>query len=140
MVGSNTRTTTERVNVLLVDDEPFQTELAKLNLEVSDPSLSIDLVYTARDALAMLRKHPYDCVVSDYKMSGMNGIQLISEIRRFSNLSFILYSGRGSDEIASAALAAGADDYVEKESNLTHYRVLAKKIRQAVHKKLVKFM
>jgi PAS domain-containing protein len=67
----------------------------------------------------------------------MNGIQLCAEVRKTSTIPFIIYNGHGSEEVASAAFAASADDYVRKEEVLAHYRVLARRIRHAVEKRQV---
>jgi PAS domain S-box-containing protein len=67
----------------------------------------------------------------------MNGIQLCAEVRKTSTIPFIIYTGHGSEEVASAAFAAGVDDYVRKEEVLAHYRVLARRIRHAVEKRQV---
>jgi PleD family two-component response regulator len=64
----------------------------------------------------------------------MNGIQLYLAIKEY-DVPYILYTGRGSDEVAGAAFSVGVDDYVRKEATLAHYDVLARKIRHAVDKK-----
>jgi PleD family two-component response regulator len=106
----------------------------KLNLEQTDPLLSIILVPTPVDALRLLSDHPIDCIVSDYIMTGMNGTELCTEVKKTMNIPFIIYIARGSEEVASEAFAAGVDDYVMKEPNLAHYIVLVKRIRHSVEK------
>jgi DNA-binding response OmpR family regulator len=64
----------------------------------------------------------------------MNGIEFCRRIREMSDVPFIIYTGRGSEEGASVAFDAGADDYLRKEPGQGHYRVLVKRIRQAVEK------
>ena len=135
MSGSTTNSVTDEIRVLLVDDESAQLELAKLNLEQADASLFIDTVSTPKEALTLLREQPYECVISDYQMPGTNGVQLCREIRAFSSTPFIIYTGRGSEEVASTAFSAGADDYISKENELSHYQIMARRIRQAVEKR-----
>ena len=122
------------LRVLLVDDEESQIELTKLNLASVDPSLNITETFTASEALKLLSSQPFDCIVSDYQMQEINGIQLCSEIRKTTSTPFIIYTGRGSEEVASAAFAAGADDYVRKEPDLAHFQVLARRIRYATER------
>ncbi len=126
-----------RIRVLLIDDEESQIELAKLNLEEADKSLAVLGVSTPKEAFAYLRARPCDCVVSDYRMPVMDGVELCREIRKESRVPFILYTGRGSEEVASQAFAAGVDDYIRKEQELAHFQVLAKRIRHAVEKRRV---
>jgi len=122
------------IRVLLVDDEPSQMELTKLNLEQADPAFTIALAPTPADALKHLSDQTIDCIVSDFVMPGMNGIQLCAEVKKTKTIPFIIYTARGSEEVASAAFAIGVDDYVKKEPNLAHYKVLARRIRHAVEK------
>jgi len=68
-------------------------------------------------------------------MSSINGIQFAEQVKKGYDVPFIIYTGHGSEDVAQAAFAAGVDDYVRKEMNPSHYRVLAKSIRQAVGKK-----
>lgn len=126
---------TNSFHVLIVDDEPSQMELAKLNLEDSDLSFTITTTLSASEALKLLRDNSFDCIVSDYKMPEMNGVQLCTEVRKTSEIPFIIYTARGSEEVASAAFAAGIDDYVRKEATSAHYKLLAKRIRHTVEKK-----
>ena len=131
-VASNTANS---IRVLLVDDEESQMELTKLNLEFADPAFKITIKLKPLEALELITIQPFDCIVSDYQMQGMNGIQFCAEVRKTSTIPFIIYTGRGSEEVASDAFAAGVDDYVRKESELSHYKVLAKRIRHAVEKR-----
>ena len=122
------------IMVLLVDDEESQMGLAKLSLEDADPSITIVTTPIPSDALRLLRDQTFNCVVSDYQMPGMNGIQFCAEVRKTSRIPFIIYTGWGSEEVASAAFAAGVDDYVRKEKDLAHYQILARRIRQATER------
>ncbi len=117
------------VLVLLVDDEEHQRELTKLSLVGADPTLVITAAQTPSQALSLLLEQPFDCLVSDYQMPGMNGVELCAEVRKTSTVPFIIYTGRGSEEVASQAFAAGADDYVRKEKDLAHYQVLARSVQ-----------
>ena len=133
-VEDNSPKLVKLIKVLLVDDEPTQMDLMKLNLEQIDPSFSIILALTPADALKLMSDHPIDCIVSDYIMPKMNGTELCIKIKKTMNIPFIIYTARGSEEVASAAFAAGVDDYVMKEPNLAHYIILAKRIRHSVEK------
>jgi CheY-like chemotaxis protein len=122
------------IRVLLVDDEPTQMELTKLNLEEADHIITITLASTPVNALRLLSDQTFDCIISDFVMPVMNGIQLCVEVKKKWPIPFIIYTARGSEEVASAAFAIGVDDYVRKEPNLAHYQLLARRIRHAVEK------
>ena len=127
--------TTSSIKVLLVDDEPTQMTLIKLNLEETDTALKITLTPTPKKALTLLKKEHFDCIVSDYQMPEMNGIELCNEVKKNYKTPFIIYTAKGSEEVASTAFSAGVDDYIRKEPNLAHYLILARRIRNAVEKK-----
>jgi len=123
------------IRVLHVDDEPDQLKFTKLFLEKADADLQVESASSAEEAQHLLKKRSFDCVVSDYVMSGMDGIEFAREVRRENKVPFILYTGLGSEEVADAAFAAGVDDYVKKEYNPSQYEVLAKRVRVAVEKR-----
>lgn len=122
------------IRVLLVDDEPAQMEMARVSLTYVDPHLEITEAETPGAALSIIEGGEFDCVVSDYQMPGMDGIRFCAEVRKRNSVPFIIYTGRGSEEVAAAAFSAGVDDYVRKEKELGHYQVLAKRIRHAVER------
>ena len=126
---------TRSIRILLVDDEPSQLELTKLALQNLDKSFEIESVLDPKNAINLLHSAKYDCIVSDYQMPSMNGIELCRQIREFTDTPFIIYTGRGSEEVASAAFQAGVDDYIRKEPAVAHYEVLANRIRQQVEKR-----
>jgi len=76
----------------------------------------------------------YDAVISDYDMPEMTGIELLEDIReKNSNLPFVLYTGRGTEEVAANAISKGVTDYYQKEAGTEQYKVIANKIQRSVH-------
>ena len=124
-----------KIRVLHVDDEATHLDYAKAFLEMADEDLAIESVASPEDALERLESVTYDCIVSDFQMPGLDGIELARRIRETSDIPFIIYTGRGSEEVAEAAFTVGIDDYIRKEVNPSHYQVLARRIRFAVDKK-----
>jgi len=122
------------LRILHVDDEETQLEFTKIFLEQIDQDVKIDSTLSPEEALKLHEQGIYDCVISDYKMMTMNGIELAQKVREKSNVPFILYTGQGSEEVAEKAFTAGVDDYLRKEAEPTHYQVLAKRIRHSVEK------
>ncbi|BBL67287.1 ATP-binding response regulator [Methanoculleus chikugoensis] len=103
-----------RYSVLYVDDEPVLLEIGKLFLERSG-ALAIETVSSAREALNLLGEQRCDAVVADYQMPEMDGIELLKEVRQhFEDISFILFTGRGREEVVVEALNHGADGYIQK--------------------------
>ena len=108
------------ISVLLVDDEPDLLEVAKLHLERSG-AFSINGCRSAKSALAALAEQRYDAIIADYDMPGMNGIDLLKELRAKNDLTpFIMLTGTtpGPGDIVIEALNAGAMFYLRKGKNL----------------------
>ena len=123
------------IAVLHVDDEPDLSELSATFLERENERLTVETARDADDALDRLADAEFDCVVSDYDMPGRNGIELLEIVReRFDELPFILYTGKGSEEVASEAVAAGVTEYLQKETGTGQYTILANRISNAVTK------
>jgi CheY-like chemotaxis protein len=123
-----------RITVLHVDDEHAQRSLSKSFIEGADPTLTVVSAGTADEALTLLGAGGFECVVSDYKMPGIDGIELARRIRESSDIPYILYTGHGSEEVAERAFSVGIDDYLRKELDPSHYQVLVKRIRSTVEK------
>ncbi|MCJ7573234.1 PAS domain S-box protein, partial [Candidatus Bathyarchaeota archaeon] len=121
------------IRVLHVDDEESQREFAKMFLE-ENGVIQVTSVASGKEALQLLEKESYDCVISDYQMNGMTGIQLAEKIKSHISIPFILYTGRGSEEVAEAAFKVGIDDYIRKEIEPAHYQVLAINIQHVVER------
>lgn len=102
------------LRVLHVDDEPLICDVTRLCLEKGG-RFRVDAVHTPEEALSLLRAAPYACVISDYEMPTMNGIELLREIRSFDQeIPFILFSGRGRETVIIDAINTGADFYIQK--------------------------
>ena len=100
--------------VLYVDDEPDDLELGRIFLE-RDGQLRVETRSSAAAGLEALRERPYDAIVSDYQMPGMDGISFLRAVRsEFGDIPFLLFTGRGREEVAIAAINNGADRYLQK--------------------------
>ncbi|QSX00151.1 PAS domain S-box protein [Haloterrigena alkaliphila] len=125
------------IHVLCVDDDPDIRSVTTASLERASDELSVATAATGRDALSRLRdEEPIDCIVSDYEMPGLDGLELLEAVReRDPELPFILFTGRGSESIASEAISAGVTDYLQKGTGGDQYTVLANRIENAVAKR-----
>ncbi|MGE5459009.1 MAG: PAS domain S-box protein, partial [Solirubrobacterales bacterium] len=100
--------------VLYVDDEPDLLEIGKLFLELAGP-FSVETCDSAERALDLLPGEPFEAIISDYQMPGIDGIQLLALVRkRCGRLPFILFTGRGREEVVIRAINEGVDFYVQK--------------------------
>jgi len=126
------------ISVLYVDDEPALLELTRLFLERYG-NYSVDTAISALDALDMMKAAPYDAIISDYQMPVMDGIALLKHLRaEDSSTPFILFTGRGREEIAIEALNAGADFYLQKGGEPgSLFAELEHKLRLAVERRRI---
>ncbi|MFD1571921.1 PAS domain-containing response regulator [Halorubrum laminariae] len=123
------------IRVLHVDDEPRFLDLAATYLERLDEAFSVRSETDVETALGILTNDAerIDCVVSDYEMPGGDGLGFLKRVREAgSDVPFVLFTGKGSEEIASEAISAGATDYIQKQTGSDQYAVLANRIRNAV--------
>ncbi len=95
-------------------------------------------VFTApsgRKGLDILDNQPVDAMVSDYQMPEMNGLEFLRTVRekRGSEVPFIMFTGKGREEVAIKALNLGANRYLQKGGEpRSQYEVLAEAIRSEV--------
>ena len=100
--------------VLYVDDEIMLLNVTKAFLETEE-EIVVDVATSAERGLEALRRVGYDVVISDYQMPIMDGLELLRIIREGENyIPFILFTGKGREEVAIEALNNGADFYLQK--------------------------
>jgi len=109
-------------NILYVDDEPDILELGTEFLE-SDGTFTVDTFPSAGEALDRLQTTQYDAIVSDYKMPEMDGLAFLTTLRAGGNTTpFILFTGKGQEDVVIEALNSGADFYLKKDDDKTQSR------------------
>jgi len=124
------------LRVLYVDDEPELLEMAKIFLEMNG-EFSVGISTSAKEVISLPLTQSYDAIVSDYEMPVMNGIAFLKHVReQFGDIPFILFTGRGREEVVIDAINNGADFYLQKGGSAqAQFAELAHKIRQAVVKR-----
>jgi PAS domain S-box-containing protein len=124
------------ISVLYVDDEEILLEVAKMYMERTG-EISIDTATSALLALKKLDQATYDVIVSDYQMPDMDGIAFLKKLRSEDNpIPFIIFTGRGREEIVIEAINNGADFYLQKGGEpKSQFAELQSKIQQATLRK-----
>ncbi|MBN1329391.1 MAG: PAS domain S-box protein [Candidatus Heimdallarchaeota archaeon] len=129
------------IKILLVDDEDTLLEVSKIYLEKMDEKFHITTVNSAEKALKIINEENYDVIISDYQMPEMNGLELLSEIRENGNdIPFIIFTGKGREEVAIQALNLGADFYLQKGGEaISQFHELINLIEKLYEKKQNEF-
>jgi len=106
-----------RVRILLVDDSLVTREMERRLLE--DAGFHVSAASDAQEGLALLGEEPFDCVVTDIEMPGMDGFELTAHLRgmeHFAQLPIIVVSTRDRPDDRLRGLKVGADAYLTKQS------------------------
>jgi len=124
------------ISVLFVDDEPALLDIGKTYLE-REAGVTVTTVQSAAEALEILKNTTFDAIVSDYQMPVMDGIGFLKEVRTCTrSLPFIIFTGKGREEVVIEALNSGADYYIQKGGEpKSQYAELGHKIRRAVQQR-----
>jgi PAS domain S-box-containing protein len=125
---------TQNLCVLVVDDSEFFAEMTANTLS-RDHGMETHWAGGPEEGLELLGEHEIDCIVSDYDMPEMNGLEFLDAVRdEFGDIPFIILTGRGDEETASRAISAGVADYILKLEVVEdqQYQQLANRIENAV--------
>ena len=121
------------MTVLVVDDDPDILDLTSTFLEREKDGFSVITHADPTDAIEQVDQVDVDAIVSDYDMPSLNGLEFLEAIREdYKNIPFILFTGKGSEDIASEAISKGVTDYPEKQTGPEQYALLANRISNAV--------
>lgn len=124
------------ISVLYVDDEPDLLEIGRIFLE-RDGTFSVDTVTSAPEALVRMETKTYNAIIADYHMPEMSGIEFLRIVREeYGHIPFILFTGRGREEVVIEALNIGADFYLQKGGDVkAQFAELVHKVRVAVSRR-----
>lgn len=125
-----------RIVVLHVDDQPWETRLMQDVFSDVTDRFDVRSAHSVEAGLRRLRDPATDisCVVSDYEMPTGDGLEFLERVRaEYPDLPFVLFTGTGSERLASEAIAAGVTDYLQK-GGVDAYERLADRVESLVAK------
>ncbi|WP_277556161.1 PAS domain S-box protein [Halobaculum limi] len=124
----------DAIRILHVDDEPQIGDLTARFLEREDDRFEVETTTEVSEAVDRLAS--VECVISDYDMPEYTGIEFLRVVREeYPNLPFILFTGKGSEEVAAEAISAGVTDYLQKRGGSDQYTLLANRVSNAVERR-----
>ncbi len=126
------------ISILYVDDDLSLLEVNKSLLEQSG-DFSVDIVSSVAEAVEKIPEGRYDAILSDYQMPVTDGITFLKFVRtHFGNLPFILFTGKGREEIVIEAVNNGVDYYIQKGPDISAMTAeLKHKIIRAVERQRI---
>jgi len=121
------------IRVLHVDDDAGFLKVAQQCLRMQE-AFEVETALSVEEAMAKMKKKTFDVIVSDYQMPEKSGLEFLKELRGSgNNVPFILFTGKGREEVVIKALNLGADQYLNKfGAPETVYGELAHGIRKSV--------
>ena len=124
------------LRILHVDDDPNIIEVSKQILSLEN-NFEIDTASSVDEGIQKMQRQTFDAIVSDYDMPLKNGLDFLKELKHQQrDIPFILFTGKGREDVAVKALNLGADRYINKNgSPETVYGELADAINKTVERK-----
>lgn len=124
---------TDTIEVLVVDEDEDVIELTQTFLERASDALSVETATSGQEALDHVESQPVDCVVSDYRMPGMDGMELFDAVQeRDPSLPFLLFSAAAEEDTVTAAEEGDITAFIQKGTGTDHYDEMAAEITDAV--------
>lgn len=110
-----------KLSILVLDDEPIVGKRLKPALAKS--GYDVDVVESGAEALERLEERTYDIVITDIRMEGMDGLEVLRQVRsRTPRTLVIMITGFATVEVARQALMMGAFDFIAKPFKLDDLR------------------
>ena len=122
----------KKYKILFVEDD--KVDMMAFERFVRDGQFPYEYVTagSAKEACGVLKSEKFDAIVSDYSLGDGTALDLMAEAE---DISFIVVTGMGNQEIAVGAMKAGAYDYLTKDPKGTHLEVLSATLEKAIRHK-----
>lgn len=105
----------DTAHILLVDDDAMLLQALSQTIILRMSMVEVEVVDSAQEALKRLQEHTYGAIVSDIKMPGMDGLELLAQAHeQHANTPVLLMTGHNDHQLAIQALRGGAYDYILK--------------------------
>ena len=98
--------------ILLVEDEKLMSMFVEM--ELSHEGYEVDVAYDGREGLNRAEKNEYDLILLDIMIPGLNGIEVCTRIRKFSQVPIIMLTAKSDISDKVLGLDVGANDYLTK--------------------------
>lgn len=120
--------------ILIIEDEE---KIARfIELELRHENYEVEKAFDGREGLELVKAQPFDLILLDIMLPGLNGIEILRRIRQFSQVPVILLTARDTVMDKVTGLDIGADDYITKpfaiEELLARIRVSLRQKRSQI--------
>jgi PAS domain S-box-containing protein len=124
------------INIAIVDDDKTVSVLLSRFLSREAPHLSIASFESGPDLLEYLKANEVDCILSDYQMPVMSGLEMLAAINEQGyDIPVIFITGQGNEDLARDVFKSGAFDYFTKDIGFAHFPRIINSIEQAVKRR-----
>lgn len=130
-----------QIHVLIVEDDVVDRMACRRSFaqDIHDYEFVLHEAETARDGLQLVKSEKLDCVLLDYNLPDMNGLEFLAEFKNEfgeSQLPVIMLTGADNASVAVEAIRLGAQDYVVKDPNLQYLELLPAVIERVLRERL----
>ncbi len=137
----DTNSSVKAVSILHVDDDLSFLEISKQILEINS-RFEVDTASSVEEAFQKMKQKKYEAIISDYEMPNQNGLMFLKILREQQNdVPFLLFTGKGREDVAIKALNLGSDAYINKSGDPeTVYGELSDALLKAIERKSSKML
>lgn len=120
----------KKTRILVLDDEPIVGERLKASLERA--GFAVDAYVSSSEAIRRLGKEHYDILITDLKMSGPDGLEVLKQARQLcSKIKSVVITGFATSEIAEEAMQSGAVVFLAKPFKLSYLKSVLTELSRA---------
>lgn len=121
------------LRILHLEDSTEDHNVIKAKIESISEGVEFECAESSEQAFSLLGKQDYDCILTDYRLRGISGLEFLRTLReRGYKTPVIVLTGRGDEEVAAEALRAGAHDYFQKRVGFVQSERLLNSIKRSV--------